>query len=222
MDKFFTAIRKNYFDNTVELSKLSKTFFLWAVGLILVYVTNIFLVKIIGLNLFGKFSVFISWVTLCSTLVAFGWDGYLIQKIPLLKNNSKGKIENTRLLSIAAFSFFFLFALFCCALFLLSAYDSNLLTFIQPGQLTLFLILIFLFAGISLLKALLKIFHIIVTVQWVEDILKPIILFVIIMFFYVEGINMALSTLYIINIIAFTILFIALIYFVYKTLKNNF
>lgn len=138
MDKIFAAIRKNYFDNTVELSKLSKTFFLWAIGLVLVYVTNIFLVRIIGLSLFGKFSVFISWVTLCSTIVAFGWDGYLIQKIPLLAKTKDDKISSSRILAIAVISFIVLFALFCIVMLLLSNYNTLLFSFIQPGQLKYF------------------------------------------------------------------------------------
>lgn len=222
MDKYFAAIRKNYFDNTVELSKLSKTFFLWAIGLVLVYVTNIYLVRIIGLNLFGKFSVFISWVTLCSTIVAFGWDGYLIQKIPLLAKTKDGKIGSSRILSIAVLSFFILFALFSIAMLLLSNYNALLFSFIQPGQLKYFLVLVFLFAAIGLLKAFLKIFHIVIQVQWVEDFMKPILLFATIIYFYVEGMKISLSTLYIINIIAFAILFTALLFFTFKTYKDNF
>lgn len=222
MDKIFAAIRKNYFDNTVELSKLSKTFFLWAIGLVLVYVTNIFLVRIIGLSLFGKFSVFISWVTLCSTIVAFGWDGYLIQKIPLLAKTKDGKISSSRILVIAVLSFFILFALLSIAMLLLSKYNTLLFAFIQPGQLKYFLVLVFLFAAIGLLKAFLKIFHIVIQVQWVEDFMKPILLFAIILFFYVESMKISLSTLYIINIIAFAILFATLLLFVFKTYKNNF
>lgn len=222
MDKYFAAIRKNYFDNTVELSKLSKTFFLWAIGLVLVYVTNIYLVKIIGLNLFGKFSVFISWVTLCNTIVAFGWDGYLIQKIPLLAKTKDDKINSSRILAIAVLSFFILFALFNIAMLLLSNYNALLFAFIQPGQLKYFLVLVFLFAAISLLKAFLKIFHIVIQVQWVEDFMKPILLFAVIIYFYVEGMKISLSTLYIINIIAFAILFTALLFFTFKTYKVNF
>lgn len=222
MDKYFAAIRKNYFDNTVELSKLSKTFFLWAIGLVLVYVTNIYLVRIIGLNLFGKFSVFISWVTLCSTIVAFGWDGYLIQKIPLLAKAKDGKIGSSRILAIAVLSFFILFALFSIAMLLLSNYNALLFSFIQPGQLKYFLVLVFLFAAIGLLKAFLKIFHIVIQVQWVEDFMKPILLFATIIYFYVEGMKISLSTLYIINIIAFAILFTALLFFTFKTYKDNF
>lgn len=222
MDKYFAAIRKNYFDNTVELSKLSKTFFLWAIGLVLVYVTNIYLVRIIGLNLFGKFSVFISWVTLCSTIVAFGWDGYLIQKIPLLAKTKDGKIGSSRILAIAVLSFFILFALFSIAMLLLSNYNALLFSFIKPGQLKYFLVLVFLFAAIGLLKAFLKIFHIVIQVQWVEDFMKPILLFATIIYFYVEGMKISLSTLYIINIIAFAILFTALLFFTFKTYKDNF
>lgn len=222
MDKFFAAIRKNYFDNTVEFSKLSKTFILWALGLVLVYITSIYLVKILGLDLFGKFSVFISWVTLCSTIVAFGWDGYLIQKIPQFAKCDNGKIKSTRILGIAVFSFILLYSLFSIVMILLSSYNNKLFTFLQPGQLTFFLLFVFLFAAIALLKAFLKIFHVILKVQWVEDILKSLILFVIIIFYYSKGLSFSLSILYVINIIVFTLLFAALVFFAFKTYKNNF
>ena len=124
MIKLIRVIRKNYFDNTVDLSKLSKTFLLWGVGLVLVYIANIYLTRLIGLQQYGEYTVFMNWVALISTGVTFGWDGYLVQKIPQLPVNSDGKIEAGRMLKRALLTFFILYFLSFFALKLTVLYTD--------------------------------------------------------------------------------------------------
>lgn len=137
MKKFLIGIRKNYFDNTVELSKLSKTFLLWAVSLVLVYITNVYLTKLIGLDLYGKYTVFISWVSLASMVLTFGWDDVPAQKIPQLLGNDESKATGKYLLQRAVFTFLGLFTLLSILLILAVHTGKTGPVFFEPGQLSL-------------------------------------------------------------------------------------
>jgi len=222
MIKIISTIKKHYFDNTVELSKLSKTFLLWAIGLGLVYVSNIYLIKLIGLNQYGKYTVFITWASLLSTILLFGWDGYLIQKIPQLKKNDDGKIINGSILYKAAITFLVLYCIAVAVSICIIWFKKDNSGFLQKDNLFFFLMLTFLFAVISILKAFLRVFNIISKVQWVEDILKPLALFAVIFFYYNRQLNLSLSTLYIMNCIAFCLVLILLGGYCIKTYNNNF
>ncbi len=166
--------------------------------------------------------MFISWVSLISTLVTFGWDGYLMQKIPQLQRNESGKLTGVYLLRRAITTFLVLYVV--CSLIILGIfyYNSNLIVFFDPGQLHLFLLFIFLFATIALIKAFLKIFHVITKVQWIEDVVKPLVLFAAILFYYKYKISLSLTSLYIINLCIFASLAISILFFALKTYKKNF
>ncbi|GAB2807175.1 lipopolysaccharide biosynthesis protein [Ferruginibacter profundus] len=222
MIKLFTAIRKNYFDNTVELSKLSKTFFVWAIGLILVYVSNIYLTRLIGLTQYGKYTVFVSWISLISTLLAFGWDGYLIQKIPQLPKNKSGKITSAYILKKAIATFLGLYAVFTLLILWLANYNKSALDFLEADQVPAFLSLIFLFTGLALLRSFLKIFHWVTRVQWLEDLLKPLVLFIVILWYYKYKIQLSLSALYDINLLVFAGVTFCLLFFAIKVYRKNF
>ncbi len=222
MIKLFTSIRKNYFDNTVALSKLSKTFFVWIFGLVLVYVSNIYLIRLIGLTQYGKYTVFISWVSLISMLIAFGWDGYLVQKIPQLPKNKAGRITNGNLIKKAVITFIVLFIAFTLFVIIFSRFNKTWLTFLEPGELPIFLSLIFLFAFLALLRSFLKIFNWVTTVQWVEDFLKPLALFAVVIWYYRSKTILPLSSLYYINLFVFGAVTICLLIFALKVYKKNF
>jgi len=223
MKKFLIGIRKNYFDNTVELSKLSKTFLLWAVSLVLVYITNVYLTKLIGLDLYGKYTVFISWVSLASMVLTFGWDGYLVQKIPQLLGNDESKATGKYLLQRAVFTFLGLFTLLSILLILAVHTGKTGPVFFEPGQLSLFLALVFLFSAIALTKSFLRIFHIVTQVQWFEEVLKPLVLFgVILCFFYYNDSGLSLTGLYTINSLIFAGLALVLTVFAWRVYKKNF
>ncbi|HMU10875.1 MAG TPA: lipopolysaccharide biosynthesis protein [Ferruginibacter sp.] len=223
MKKFLTGIRKNYFDNTVALSKLSKTFLLWAFSLALVYITNVYLTKLIGLDLYGKYTVFISWVSLASMLLTFGWDGYLVQKIPQLLGNEESKSTGKYLLQRAVFTFLGLFILLS-VLLILAEYRGKIFSgFFKPGQLSLFLALVFLFSALALTKSFLRIFHIVTQVQWFEEVLKPLVLFgVILYFFYWNDSGLSLTGLYTINSLIFAALALVLAVLAWRVYKKNF
>lgn len=223
MKKIITGIRKNYFDNTVELSKLSKTFILWAISLVLVYITNVYLTKLIGLDLYGKYTVFISWVSLGSMILTFGWDGYLIQKIPQLLNTEQGKATGSRLIKRAVLTIIGLFTLLSCLLLLGSYVDNWFAGFFGTGHLYLFLGLLLLFSVIALTKAFLKIFHIVTKVQWLEDVLKPVVLFAVILYYYYHNDPaLSLTKLYSINFLIFAALALGLLMIAYRVYKQNF
>ena len=222
MTRLFAAIRKNYFDNTVELSKLSKTFFLWAIGLVFVYVSNIYLTRLLGLELYGRYTVFISWASLISTLLAFGWDGYLTQKIPLLQKNEFGKITSSHLIVKAVTTFLILYVLFVMLIAGIVHFQKNSFSFLESGQVPVFLILGFLFTLITLLRSFLRIFHIVTKVQWVEDVLKPVILFSIILVYYIYKINLSLSSFYIINLFVFGAVAVFLLVYSSGVYRKNF
>lgn len=223
MKKFLIGIRKNYFDNTVELSKLSKTFLLWTVSLVLVYITNVYLSKLIGLELYGKYTVFISWVSLASMILTFGWDGYLVQKIPQLLGNDKSKATGRYLLQRAVFTFLGLFILLS-VLLILAVYMGKIFSdFFEPGQLFLFLALVFLFSALALTKSFLRIFHIVTQVQWFEEVLKPFVLFgVILYFFFCNDPGLSLTGLYTINSLIFAGLALVLAVLAWRVYKKNF
>jgi O-antigen/teichoic acid export membrane protein len=222
MIKLFRTISKNYFDNTVALSKLSKTFFVWISGLVLVYVTNIYVIKLIGLSEYGKYTVFMSWVSLISMLVAFGWDGYLIQKIPQLPRDTTGKITNSSILKKAILTFIVLFAAFAIFIIVASRYDKTVLAFLEPGLVPVFLSLVFLFAFLALLRTFLKIFNWVITVQWAEDFLKPLVIFAVIIWYYRSKTTLPLSSLYYINLFVFGAVAICLLIFAGKVFRKNF
>lgn len=222
MIKLFAAIRKNYFDNTVDLSKLSKTFSLWAIGLAFVYVTNVYITKLIGLELYGKYAVFFSWVSLISTLLTFGWEGYLIQKIPQLPRNKQGKITRTSLLGKSITSFLTLFTLFGVLIIWTASSQKKSFGFLETDQVLIFLLIVFLFALITLLKSFLKIFHVVFKIQWAEDVLKPLILFTTILVYYSYQVKLSLSSLYIINLLLFGGLAISLLFYSIRIYRENF
>ncbi len=222
MARLFAAIRENYFDNTVEFSKLRKTFFLWAIGLVFVYVSNIYLTRLLGLDLYGRYTVFISWVSLISTLLAFGWDGYLTQKIPQLPKNGSGKITGTHLLVKTITTFLVLYVLFVLLILWAVYFQNSSFSFLESGQVMIFLILVFLFTLITLLRSFLRIFHMVTKVQWVEDALKPVILFSIILVFYMYKINLSLSSFYLINLFVFGGVVIFLLVYSMGIYRKNF
>jgi O-antigen/teichoic acid export membrane protein len=222
MIKRFIAIRKKYFDNTVDLSKLSKTFLLWAVGLVLVYVSNIYLVKITGLETYGKYTVFINWTALISTVLLFGWDGYLMQRVPQLQKNKNGKIAGTQLLRKAALSFLISYIIFAVIAIIVLKTAKISPAFSNNEYLVFFLVLTFLFSAITFFKAFLKIFNVINKVQWAEDVAKPLFLFIIILVYYNTTTALSLSSLYWLNSIAMGIIAILFLFFAVKTYHKNF
>ena len=201
MIKLIQSIRKNYFDNTVEFSKLSKTFFIWGTGLVLVYAANILLTRLIGLKQYGEYTVFMNWVGLAVTGVLFGWDGYLVQQIPQLPLTDGGKIDAGHLFRKSILSTLILFAILFVLLFVgAHIFKPNFLPDV-PGALTFFLLFVFFLTCIGYSKAVLKIFHIVIPVQGLEDIAKPLLLLVVVFFFYATNRPLMLSTVYLINIL---------------------
>ena len=199
MIKLIQLIRKNYFDNTIELSKLSKTFFLWGIGLVLVYVANIYLIRLIGLQQYGEYTVFMNWVGLAVTLILFGWDGYLVQQIPQLPLTSDGKIRFGHLFRKTLLTFFLLFAILVSILLAVVFIFKSSPMFSVPGVVQLFLLLVFFLTCIGYCKAILKIFHIVTPVQGLEDIVKPFLLLIIVFFFYFGNKPLKLESVYLIN-----------------------
>jgi len=199
MIKLIQALRKNYFDDTIDLSKLSKSFLLWGMGVVLVYVANIYLTRLIGLQQYGAYTVFMNWVALGSTFVTFGWDGYLVQKIPQLPLNAKGKIEAGGIMKLSAISFVILFAILTLLLFIVDRVFKIPMLVNAKGTLVIFLVFVFCFTAINYFKSVLKIFNTVVPVQLLEDISKPLILLIIFgSFFYLHR-SIDLNTLYFIN-----------------------
>ena len=184
MIKLIQSIKKNYFDNTIDLSKLSKTFLLWGVGLVLVYVANIYLVRLTGLKQYGEYTVFINWVILTSTFVTFGWDGYLVQLIPKLPVNAAGKIEARGMLKRVAATFIFIYAFLAVISFFVTQFFNTTLLFSGSGTVIIFLTLVFFFSAINSFKSVLRIFHKVRYMQWMEDISKPLLFLCILMYCY--------------------------------------
>lgn len=222
MIKAFSAIKKKYFDSTVDLSKLSKTFLLWAVGLVLVYLSNIYLVKITGLETYGRYTVFINWTALISTVLLFGWDGYLMQRIPQLPKSKNGKIAGSQLLRKAFRSFFISYIVFAAMAIIVFKVTKIAPAFSGNQYLVFFLVLAFLFAAITFCKAFLKVFNVINKVQWAEDVAKPLFLFIAIMVYYNTSTALSLSSLYWLNSIALGTIAILLLFFAIKTYHKNF
>ncbi len=203
MIKLIRALRKNYFDDTVDLAKLSKSFLLWGVGVVLVYIGNIFLTRLIGLQQYGQYAVFMTWVALGSTFVTFGWDEYFLQKIPKLSLSASGKIEAGSVLKQSLASFVALFALLAALLFILEHVLKAQLMFSSSGSMMIFLLFVFLFTAISYFKSILKIFNTVTAVQWMEDISKPLLLLSIFGGYYYLGKTLSLSAVYMINMALF-------------------
>ena len=216
MIKLIRAIRENYFDNTIDLSKLSKTFLLWGAGLVLVYLANIFLIRLIGLPKYGQYTVFMNWVALMSTLVVFGWDGYLVQKIPVLPQNTEGKTVAGTLLKRAMLTFCALFIFGVLLLFTIVYIFNQPLIFAGKHSLLYFFSLVFFFTCISYFKALLKIFHIVRPVQWIEEFSKPLVLLFILGGYYFFHKPLSLSAVYFLNSILFFMVTLLLYFFVQK------
>ena len=221
MIKLIREIRKNYFDNTVDLSKLSKTFLLWGVGVVLVYIANIYLTRMIGLQQYGEYTVFMNWVALVSTFVVFGWDGYLVQKIPQLGVNNDGKTEAGHLLKRALLSFFVLYISLMALLLAVVYFFKIPLIFSNSGNMLIFLLLVFFFTAISYFKSVLRIFHKITAVQWVEDISKPLLLLVVVLCFYYFNNELSLSAIYLVNVLLFLGVVLALYLLLHQTVGKK-
>ena len=222
MIKFIRSIRENYFDNTVELSKLSKTFFLWGSGLALVYIANIFLIRLIGLKQYGEYTVFINWAGLAVTLVIFGWDGYLVQRIPQLPLNDDGKIRAGHLFRRSFWSFLALFSLLILGVFALNYFSAISIFTHSPAVPILFLLLVFFLAFIGFAKSVLKIFHIVTAVQIFEDLVKPLLLLIIVLLFYGTQHSLHLSSFYLLNVVLASVVALGLIVLVYRKLAHRF
>ena len=221
MIKLIQALRKNYFDDTIDLSKLSKSFLLWGVGVVLVYVTNIYLTRLIGLQQYGSYTVFMNWVALASTLVAFGWDGYMLQRIPQLPIDEEGRIKAGGLVRLALISFVVLFALLGLTLFVVNDVLKVQMLFNVKGTLMIFLIFTFCFAAISYFKSILKIFNAITPVQWLEDIGKPLGLLLVFGSLYYLHKTVDLSTVYLVNAGLFLLVVIGLYIMINRRVKNR-
>ena len=221
MIKAIRAIREKYFDNTVELSKLSKTFLLWGIGLILVYLSNVLLIRWIGLKHYGEYAVFMNWVTLGSTLVTFGWDGFLVQQIPLLHFNLEGKRAAGSLLRKALLTFFILYMVLI-GILITTKYVFILPFFLDDKSfLIIFLLLVFLFTGISLFKSMLKIFHTVSPVQWMEDFGKPLLMLIVFGCFYYFKTIPELISVYEVNLLLFLGLLSGLVYLAVKKFRKT-
>ena len=197
------AIREKYFDTTVDLSKLSKTFLLWGTGLVLVYLSNIFLTRWIGLKQYGEYAVFMNWVALVSTFVTFGWDGYLVQKVPQLSINDDGNKEASTLFRRALLTFFSMYSLLIIMLCIAGHFFTFTLFYTGSSMMIIFLLLVFLFTGIAFFRSILKIFHQVSAVQWLEDISKPLLMLVIFGYFYYFNRKPGLTTVYLVNVSVF-------------------
>ncbi len=220
MIKVIKVIREKYFDNTVDLSKLSKTFLLWGTGLILVYLSNVILIRWIGLREYGEYAVFMNWVALGSTLITFGWDGFLVQQIPLLPFNAQGKRTAGNLIRKALFTFFFLYMALISILITVKYVFRLHLLFDNKGLLIIFPLLVFLFTGISFMKSLLKIFHTVTPVQWMEDLGKPLLMLLVLGYFYYFKTIPDLKRVYEVNLFLYLGLLSGLIYLVVKKVRR--
>ncbi len=221
MIKLIRVLRKNYFDDTVDLAKLSKSFLLWGVGVVLVYVANIYLTRLIGMPQYGEYTVFMNWVVLVSTWVTFGWDGYLVQKIPQLPVNAVRKIEAGGLLKQSLKSFLILYTCLAVALYIVVYWVRSPVLFSGSGTLLIFLVFVFLFTVISYFKSILKIFHTVTPVQWLEDISKPLLLLIIVGSFYYLNKTLSLSTVYLVNAGLFVCVMLGLYGFIYLRVRNK-
>ena len=221
MIKLIRALRKNYFDDTIDLAKLSKSFLLWGVGVVLVYIGNIFLTRLIGLKQYGEYTVFMTWVALGSTFVTFGWDGYFLQKIPKLSFDINGKIEVGGLLKQSLLSFFVLFILLASFLFIFEYLFKISLTFLGVGTITIFVLFVFLFTAISYFKSILKIFNTVTPVQWMEDISKPLLLLIFFGCYYFLNKNLALSTVYSVNLVLFFLIMLGAYVLIHQRIRKH-
>jgi len=221
MIKLIRALRKNYFDDTIDLAKLSKSFLLWAVGVVLVYVANIYLTRLIGLEQYGTYTVFMNWVALASMLVTFGWEGYLVQRVPQLPVNAEGKIETSGILKRSLFSIIFLFALLSLGLFVFNNLLKVSMLFNAEGTLIIFLVLVFCLTAISYFKSILKIFNTVIPVQWLEDIGKPLVMLIILAMYYYLNKPVTLSNVYIINVCLFFFVMMGLYVFISRKVNRK-
>ncbi|MBS1512657.1 MAG: oligosaccharide flippase family protein [Bacteroidetes bacterium] len=222
MIQLLNAISKKFFDNTVPLSKLSKTFFVWTGSVLLVYITNIFLIRIIGLEEYGKYTVFFSWVSLISTILAFGWDGYIIQVLPQLPVHKEGKIQGYSVIYKAVFTILLLWTILLVVMLLFKAAGIQLTGFPTVRALILFLLLNLLFAILLLLRSFLRFFNRVVMVQLVEDIMKPLLLFAVIFGYYKSKTNLYLLRLYEVNTLVFGVVALGLLITALFTIKKKF
>jgi O-antigen/teichoic acid export membrane protein len=217
MIKYFQTLKEKYLDDTIDLAKLSKSFLLWGCGVVLVYIGNVYLTRIIGINKYGEYAVFMNWVALGTAFITFGWDGFLVQKIPLLKEvdgkRRIGSLLKRIILSIAMLSTVLIGSL-------LIAYYSGVF---HEGlsSLSYLLLLVIPITILTIAKSFLKAYNIILSVQWLEDLLKPLLLLAFFAWAYFSQYAVDLNTVYLINIGSFALLCIIICFIANSKLKNK-
>ena len=144
-----------------------------------------------------------NWVALISTLITFGWDGYLVQVVPQLPVTETGKKLAGSLLRRAVVTIFILYAVLIILLFAAHYIFKIRVFFSVPVTLIIFPALVFLFTGISFFRSVLRIFHRVSAVQWMENISKPLLMLVVIWCFYYFNRQPALTDVYYLNIFLF-------------------
>lgn len=219
MIKFIKDLKQNIFDETIDLAKLSKSFLLWGCGVVLVYIGNIYLTRIIGLSAYGEYAVFMNWVALGTTFVSFGWDGYLVKKLPTIMPGGDGKKPVGGIVVNMIVSVIFLSALLAGVTCLYFSFTKKDLP--QHGMLTLAFLLIWPTVIVIMIKSFLKVFDIVLFVQILEDLLKPLVLLVVFVIVYLNTDHYRFFNVYKLNVAVWWALAVALLICAFFRLRHK-
>lgn len=218
MKKYFQILKQKYLDDTVDLAKLSKSFLLWGCGVVLVYIGNIYLTRLLGLKQYGTYAVFMNWGALATTFVTFGWDGYLMQQLPKLPEGENGKKKIGGILKRSVLSFLVLGILLTgigIAVYHIYGLSDDY------SMLFLLLLLALPMTAVVFIKSFLKVYNIVLTVQWLEEIIKPLLLLAFFGYTYYSQVSLEYWEVIYVNIALFAALAFILFLIASSQLQNK-
>lgn len=125
------------------------------------------------------------------------------------------------MLKRALLTFFVLYISLLLLLFIIVYFFKASLIFSGQYSLLVFLLLVFFFTTISYFKSVLKIFHKVTPVQWVEDISKPLLLLAVLFYLYYWNKHLSLAVTYLINAGLFFGVMLALYLMLHRTVINK-
>jgi O-antigen/teichoic acid export membrane protein len=152
------------------------------VGVILLFITNLYLIKILGERIYGQFVTVNVWLSLLNIVILFGMDDLFILVLPKTEVEYSARIGAPAVLKWSfrvCMSLFVTVVILLSILFLHSAVGRQFQQYAVPLTLGLLLLVIF-----SLLNSFFRAMNLILRGQFLEKILRTLVVAISVVFCY--------------------------------------